>query len=320
LSRVLVTGAAGFVGRILCRALAERGYVVRAAVRRPCSVSGAAEIVEAADLGAQRDWRELLEGVDCVIHAAGRAHVRPIREANWREYFRTNTLATENLAWAAADGGARRFVYVSSVKVNGEETKGSAFRATDEPAAQDIYGISKWLGEQAVLRVAGRTRMQAIVIRSPLVYGPGVRGNFLRLMRLIDRGIPLPLANISNARSLVNVWNLCDLLTHVLETGPGLGRIWMVSDGEDLSTPELIRRLARAMRRRPRLLAVPPGALRGCARVMGREAEYTRLCGSLVVDASETRRGLEWQPPVSVDEGIERTVAWYAEGAARHDR
>lgn len=288
--------------------------------QRERSVPGAAEIVETADLGARRDWREMLDGIDCIIHAAGRAHVWPIGEADWREYFRTNTLASENLAWAAADHGVRRFVYVSSVKVNGEATQGTAFRAADEPAPQDVYGLSKWLGEQVVLRIASRTRMQAVIIRPPLVYGPGVRGNFLRLMRLIDKGVPLPLASISNVRSLVNVWNLCDLLIHVLESRTGPDEVWMVSDGEDLSTPELIRRLARAMRRRPRLLSVPAGALLGCARLLGKRAEYTRLCGSLVVDASETRRRLDWQPPISVDEGMERTAAWYAEEIGRRDR
>lgn len=280
---------------------------------------GAAEIVDSIDLGARRDWREMLAGVDGVIHAAGRAHVWPIGEADWQDYFRTNTLASENLAWAAADSGVRRFVYVSTVKVNGEATQGAAFRAADEPAPQDVYGLSKWLGEQAVLRIGSRTRMQAIVIRPPLVYGPGVRGNFLRLMRLIDQGFPLPLAGISNVRSLVNVWNLSDLLIHTLESRQGPGEVWMVSDGEDLSTPELIRRLARAMRRQPRLLSVPPGALLGCARLLGRSVEYMRLCGSLVVEASETRHRLEWQPPISVDEGMERTAAWYAEEGGRRD-
>lgn len=292
--------------------------MVRAAVRRPQrTVSGAAEIVEVTDLRAEQNWRQMLDGVDCVIHAAGRAHVWPIGEADWGDYFRTNTLASENLAWAAADNGVRRFVYVSSVKVNGEATKGTAFRAGDEPAPQDVYGLSKWLGEQVVLRIGGRTRMQAVVIRPPLVYGPGVRGNFLRLMRLIDAGFPLPLASINNVRSLVNVWNLCDLLVHVLESRTGPDEVWMASDGEDLSTPELIRRLARAMKRRPRLIGVSPGALLGCARLLGRGAEYARLCGSLAVDASETRLRLGWQPPISVDEGMERTAAWYAEEAGR---
>lgn len=295
--------------------------MVRAAVRRPeRSLPGATEIVEVTDLRAEPDWRQVLDGIDCVIHAAGLAHVWPIGEADWGDYFRTNTLASENLAWAAADNGVRRFVYVSSVKVNGEATKGTAFRASDEPAPQDVYGLSKWLGERAVLRIAGRTRLQAVIIRPPLVYGPGVRGNFLRLMRLIDAGFPLPVASISNVRSLVSVWNLCDLLIHVLESRPRPDGVWMVSDGEDLSTPELIRRLARAMKRRPRLIGMPPGALLGCARLLGRREEYVRLCGSLAVDAGETRRRLEWQPPISVDEGMERTAAWYAEEVGRRDR
>lgn len=200
--------------------------------------------------------------------------------------------------------------------MNGEETTGRAYTADDEPHPRDIYGKSKWLGERALFEAAGKGHMEPVVVRSPLVYGPGVRANFLRLLRLVDAQRPLPLGAISNRRSLVSVWNLADLLINVLENPAAAGRAWMVSDGDDLSTPELIRRIAAAMGRQPRLLRVPVGLLRAVGRVVGRTEEVARLCGSLAVDTSTTCRVLGWAAPVSVDEGLRRTVAAYLDTSA----
>jgi UDP-glucose 4-epimerase len=226
-------------------------------------------------------------------------------------YMETNAYGTRCLAEAAARAGVRRFVFLSTVKVNGERTVGRAYTATDDPRPMDSYGTSKWLGEKSVFEVAARTGMEATVVRSPLVYGPGVRANFLRLLRWVDGQRPLPLAAVENRRSLVSVWNLCDLLGHLLRCPEAPGRLWMVSDGEDLSTPELVRRIGRAMNRRVRLIAVPTSLLRSCGRLLRREAEIARLCGSLTVDVERTRRELAWNPPVTVDEALARTVAWY---------
>lgn len=318
--RILVTGATGFVGHVLCDVLERSGYRVRAALRRDGSIAGdAVETVVVGDIGRDTDWRATLNGVECIIHVAGRAHVLHDKCADsHRLYMETNALGTRRLAEAAARADVRRFVFLSSVKVNGEETPGHAYTSSDEPHPQDTYAVSKWAGEQAVLEVAATTGIEAAVVRSPLVYGPGVRANFLRLMQWVDRQWPLPLAAIDNRRSLVSVWNLCDLLMHLLESPAASGRIWMVSDGEDLSTPELIRRIARSMQREARLLAVPAGLLRFGAGLSGRKAEIARLCGSLVVDIAQTRNQLGWTPPVTMQDALARTVAWYLSRECLH--
>jgi UDP-glucose 4-epimerase len=263
------------------------------------------------DIGANTDWQEALGGVDFVIHAAARAHRVNDPDCNANLYTATNTDGTSCLARQASRAGVRRFVFLSTVKVNGEETDGRAYTAADEPHPQDAYGKSKWLAENAVNDIAAQMGMQAVIVRPPLVYGPGVRANFYRLMRWIDKQRPLPLGAIHNRRSLVSVWNLCDLLANILENPAATRGTWMVSDANDMSTPELIRRIAAAMHRRARLLRVPITLLRTAASLSGRTAEVTRLCGSLPVDISRTRSALGWSPPMSVDDGLSRTVAWY---------
>jgi nucleoside-diphosphate-sugar epimerase len=319
MTRVLVTGATGFVGHVLCETLTRAGFTVRAAVRTPRAlVAGIAESVAVGDIGAATDWEAALLGVDCVIHAAARAHVLHGDPAGSDLYFETNERGTQSLADAAVRARVRRFVYLSSVKVNGEEASGKGYTSTDEPHPLDAYGISKWRAEQHLARLAALTGMETVIVRSPLVYGPRVRANFLRLMRWVDRGLPLPLAAVTNRRSLVSIWNLCDLLVHVLTHQSAPGRTWMVSDGEDLSTPELIRRIGSAMARRVRLIPVPVGLLQSFAHLLGRRAEIARLCGSLTVDITATRVALGWSPPVTLDSALARTVAWYlAEGRVR---
>jgi UDP-N-acetyl-alpha-D-quinovosamine dehydrogenase len=310
--RVLVTGATGFVGQPLCELLAHSGFVVRAALRNDRAVSACiAEKAVVGDIAATTDWRVALDGVDVVLHIAARVHVLNDAGASVQLYSKTNAQGTERLAKASAQAGIRRFVFLSSVKVNGEETTGHAYSPHDEPQPQDVYGTSKWLAEKHVMEVAGGTGMEAVIVRSPLVYGPGVRANFLRLLRWVDKEWPLPLGAIKNERSLVSIWNLCDLLALLLEHPLAPGRTWMVSDGEDVSTPELIQRLGRAMNRKVRLLPVPMSLLRLFGRLTRRDAEVARLCGSLLVNIDSTRRELEWVPPIKLDEGLARTVAAY---------
>jgi nucleoside-diphosphate-sugar epimerase len=312
LKRVLVTGATGFVGHTLCQVLAKAGYEIRAATRTPGAVvAGAAEQVTVGEIGPSTDWRPALQGIDFIIHSAARAHRvnDPIENSN--QYIATNTDGTACLARAASQAGVRRFVFLSTIKVNGEETEGVAYTATDRPDPQDAYATSKWLAEQKVNDIAAQTSMQAVIVRPPLVYGPGVRANFLRLLRWVDRQRPLPLAAIRNRRSLVSVWNLCDLLVNILENPVATHGTWMVSDANDLSTPELIRRIAAAMHRPTRLLPVPVKLLEVAGGMLGRAAEVRRLCGSLVVDVSRTRTALGWSPPMTVDEALARTIAWY---------
>jgi nucleoside-diphosphate-sugar epimerase len=320
MKRIFVTGATGFVGTVLCRVLADHGYVVRAAVRPGRAVpEGCSEHALIDDLVTYSQWPSALAGVDFVMHLAARAHVLNDPRQNAGRYVAINAEATQRLAQAAAEAGVRRFVYLSSIKVNGEETTGRAYTALDTPSPLDAYGESKWLGEQHVMAVANAGSMQAAIVRPPLIYGPGVRANFLRLLRWVDAERPLPLGAIHNRRSLVSIWNLCDLLIRVLESPAAAGRPWMVSDGADCSTPELIRMIATAMNRRARLLYVPVGLLQVGGLLIGKRAEIARLCGSLAVDITATRKELDWSPPLSGAEAISRTVQWYLTKGAHAD-
>ncbi|MFL6601422.1 MAG: NAD-dependent epimerase/dehydratase family protein [Steroidobacteraceae bacterium] len=310
--RVLVTGANGFVGSALCHALVHAGHMPRAALRNDGPLpAGAAEKVIVGDISLAVDWGAALNGVDAIVHAAARAHILHDSPDNARLYRAANSDATRRLADAAARAGVRRFIYVSSIKVNGEESAGGAYTPADPPNPQDAYGQSKLLAENAVLEVSARTGMEVAIVRPPLVYGPGVRANFLRLLRWVEAGRPLPLGSVNNRRSLVSIWNLCDLLVRLLHDPTPSGRVWLVSDAEDLSTPDLIRRIGGAMGRKVTLLPVPVPLLQGFAALAGKRAEITRLCGSLSVDVSQTRSQLAWSPPVPVSEALARTVAWY---------
>jgi nucleoside-diphosphate-sugar epimerase len=309
--RVLVTGATGFVGRVLCSALSQDGYIVRAALREERTLASHDERVIVGDIGPETNWTAALEDVDFVIHAAARAHIVRDSPKNAALYFETNVAGTRALAEASMLAQVRRFIFVSSVKVNGEETTSQPFRSSDPPRSEDAYGESKRLAEMAIAELAERSRMETVVVRPPLVYGSGVRANFLRLMRWIDQGRPLPFGAINNSRSLVSVWNLCALLVNVLHNAAAPGGTWMVSDGNDVSTPELVRRLAACMGRPANLLSIPGGVLRCLGAITGRAAEVRRLCGSLQVDISATRRSLGWEPPVPLHDGLARTVAWY---------
>lgn len=312
MTRVLVTGASGFVGSVLCELLACSGYVVRAAGRAVRPASGAsAEHVLVGDLGGDPRWQEALAGVDIVVHLAARAHILNDPPANASLYARANALGTSNLAQQAAAAGVRQFVFLSSVKVNGEATTLRAFTSQDEPQPRDAYGVSKWQGEQFAMAIGQQSGMRVAIIRSPLIYGSGVKANFFRLMRWVDEEKPLPFGAVKNRRSLVSVWNLCDLILRVVAgPTPAVGA-WMVSDGRDLSTPELVRLLAAAMGRRARLFSIPVGMLRFLAAAAAQRAQLARLCGSLVVDISSTHAELGWSPPLSVEEGLARTARWY---------
>jgi UDP-glucose 4-epimerase len=312
MSRVLVTGATGFIGSVLCEALARADYQVRGALRTERAVPAAiAEKVIVGDIDSTTDWTQALQGVDCVIHAAARSHVlHPARDSA-NLYFETNEHGTQRLANVAAQMQVKRFIYLSSVKVNGEETRERAYWPGDEPHPQDDYGLSKWHAEQHVTAAAVHSGMQTVIVRPPLVYGPRVRANFLRLLNWVERGWPLPLGAVRNSRSLVNVWNLCDFLLLLLTHPKAPGHTWLVSDGEDLSTPDLMRRIGAAMGRRVRLPSVPVALLQLSADLLGRRGELARLCGSLVVDITQSRAELGWSPPVTVDDALARTVAWY---------
>ena len=288
---ILVTGATGFVGRALCPALAAAGWAVCAAGR-----------AETGDIGPTTGWSELVAGADAVVHLAARVHVMRDGAADpAAEYHRVNRDGTAALARAAAAAGVRRFVFVSTVKVHGE-TSDHALAAADPARPADEYARSKWAAEQALAGTADA--MQKIVLRPPLVYGPGVGGNFRTLMDLVARGLPLPFGGLDNRRSLLALDNLVSAILWALDAPPGT---YLPGDGEDLSTPGLIRRLAAAMGRPARLFAAPEAALRLGARLLGRAAAFDRLAGSLTVDA----RLPGWRPAVTVDAALAATAAWY---------
>ncbi len=314
---VLVTGANGFVGNHLCRALLARGFDVRAAVRRGPDgdelKSAGCEVVSVGDLASDTDWVTALAEVDEVVHLAARPDLTDPDGVPPDGDHRVDVAATMGLAQAAASAGVRRLVFVSSVKVHGEHTSGPnhVFLETDPPAPGEPYGQSKWEAEQVLREIAGNSELELVIVRSPLVYGPGVKGNFLELMRAIDRGRPLPLGAIRNARSLIYVGNLVSALIRCLTHPAACGRTYLVSDGEDLSTPELVRRLAKALGHPARLIPVPAALLRMMGSLTGQRAAVRRLQGSLRVDSARIQHELDWHPPYSLDEGLRATAQAY---------
>lgn len=318
---VLVTGASGFVGRRLVGSLLGAGQAVRAACRSPQTFAAgicSAELSLVGDLDAATDWRQAVDGVDAIVHLAARVHVMQERTDDpLAEFRRVNVEGTLALARQAASAGVRRFVFVSSIKVNGEATSlGLPFTADDVPAPSDAYGISKHEAETALMALSMQTGMEVVVIRPVLVYGPGVGANFRSMMRWLKKGIPLPLNAVDNRRSMVAVDNLVDLITLCLHHPAAVGQVFLASDGDDLSTPELLRRVARALGRRARLFSVPQGLLVFAANILGKGAVAQRLCGSLQADIAKNRRLLGWTPPVTVDGGLAITARHFADPPA----
>lgn len=312
---ILVTGAIGFIGRAVCARLAQLGHRVKAAVRDPeraRALPAMIECVTVPDLSGGTDWGNALDGSAGVIHLVSPAGLPGANEQQQLEHFRSiNVEGSARLARAAAARGVRRFVYMSTLKVNGETSPAAGFTENDVPEPQEPYAISKWEAEQRLKEVASETRLELVVLRPPIVYGPGARGNFLALMRAVARGIPLPLASVRNLRSLIYVENLADAAVACLTHAQAAGKTYLVSDGEDVSTPELVRRIAAALGVRPRLLPCPIALLRLGAAALGRADDAARLLGSLQVDSSKIRRELGWNPRFSLDEGLGETARWY---------
>lgn len=318
---ILVTGASGFVGRALTEHLAALpGHQVRAALRNPTrypSPPAGVTLSTVGDLSPDTDWQAALEHVGAVVHCAARVHVMNETAADpLTEFRRVNVAGAVNLARQARAAGVRRFVFVSSIKVNGEQTSpGKPFTADDTPAPNDPYGVSKLEAEQALLALGRQTGMEVVIVRPVLVYGPGVKANFLSMIRWLDKGVPLPLGGIrSNRRSIVALDNLVDLLTVCLTHPGAAGQVFLASDGEALSTTTLLERVAAALGKPPLLLPVPAPLLALAARMLGKPGVAQRLCGSLEVDIGKNRLLLDWTPPVNVDTALHKTVAAYRRG------
>jgi UDP-glucose 4-epimerase len=304
--RVLVTGATGFVGRALCEHLTSNGHTVIPAVRRK---AGLADEVVVGNLGATTDWHIALAGCDAVVHLAARVHVMDDQAQEPEAVYRAiNIEATLNLARQAAAAGVKRLVYISSIKVNGEGAD-APYRETDAPAPEGAYAKSKWEAEQGLRRIEQETGLEVVILRPPLVYGPGVKANFLRLMDTVRRGWPLPLGAIRNRRSLLYLGNFVDAIRLCVEYPGAAGQTFLLDDGEAVSTPELIRALASAMGQPSRLLAVPVGVLEMAGILLGKRAAVERLTGSLYVDSSAIRSRLSWAPPHTLQQGLAATVA-----------
>lgn len=305
---ILVTGSTGFVGSALCDTLRARGSGVRAAVRH-----GAGDgQVNVGNLDGHTDWRAALAGCSTVIHLAARVHVMQDTEQDpMRAYREVNVDATVNLARQARAAGVQRFVFVSSVKVNGEATGAQPYRASDPPHPVDPYGVSKLEAEQALQQCARESGLDVVIVRPPLVYGPGVKANFRNLMKLVHLGVPLPFGRVGNYRSMVALDNLVDLLIVCSSHPHAPGEIFMVSDGHDLNIAELVTLIASAMRKKLWLLPIPPAFLTRAAALLGKAAIADRLLGTLQVDIENTKAKLEWAPVVAPQAAIDKTVAYY---------
>jgi len=314
MSTVLVTGASGFVGSHLCKLLELKGHTVRRAARSlaESARSGDADWIETGDINAETDWRPALEDVDAVVHLAARVHVLKESLADPLTAFReVNTLATENLASQAAEQGIRRFVYFSSIKAAVSTTTTGSLREDDPAHPEGAYGLSKYEAELAVLRIGRESELEPVIIRPPLVYGPGVGGNFLRMLNIVRKGIPLPFRSVDNARSLVSIFNLCDFVVRCLDHPAAANQIFNVSDGRDLSTPGMLEAIGVAMSRDVRLWRFPPQLLRVILASVGRGDDFDRLFGSLSVNTDKARDVIGWKPVMSVSEGFQETVDWY---------
>jgi UDP-N-acetyl-alpha-D-quinovosamine dehydrogenase len=310
-STILVTGASGFVGRAVVPRLQEAGHRIKALSRTPGKVPASVEPL-IGNIESEIDWAPRLAGVDTVVHLAARVHVMHETAGDPLARFRSlNRDATVRLATGAARAGVRRFVFVSSIKVNGEATTGTPFRAGDRPAPLDPYGVSKWEAEERLREVAKETGMEVVVIRPPLVHGAGAGGNLRRFLGLIARGFPLPFGAIRNSRRLVGVRNLADLLAISVSHPSAPGQVFLAGDAESVSTATLARSIGVALGRAARLVPVPVGLLRLGGAITGRSGEIDRLVGSLELDIGPTCSTLGWTPPLTFQEGItEMATAW----------
>lgn len=314
--KILVTGASGFVGVPLSRHLLTIGHQVVGAVRSHYSlppVSSKIQMKVIGDIDERSDWRDCLSGVECVIHLANRAHVMCEQSKNPLALYRkVNTEGTLNLARQAAEMGVRRFIFISSIKVNGESSSsGQVLTPRDQYIPLDPYGLSKYEAELGLKLVAQKTGLEVVVIRPPLIYGPGVKANFLRMMSWVEKGVPLPLGSINNQRSMLGLDNLINFIEVCLTHADAVGQIFLVSDDQDVSTTGLLKEIASAMNRSSRLLSIPQYIVEKLIILFGQRHISERLCGSLRLDISLAKERLSWKPPYTFKDQLRKTVLDY---------
>jgi nucleoside-diphosphate-sugar epimerase len=313
MKKIFVTGASGFIGNPLCKTLSNSNFFVRGSIRSDdlFLTNNQIEYVSVGNINHQTYWKDILNGIDCIIHCAGRAH-RMNENRNSNEYYLMNTESTKNLAEQAAEAGVKRLIFLSSIKVNGEFTNkiGSKhkFFFNDIPNAKDVYAKSKLEAEKILFEISSRLGLEVVVIRLPLTYGNNVKGNLARLIKIIRQNFPLPLSMIENQRSMIGVDNLIDLLICCIDHPKANGKIFLASDGKDLSTSDLIKLIASSMGRKANLFPLPIFILKFLGLIFKRREEINRLIGSLRIDNSYTKETLNWTPPISVEEGIRRMV------------
>jgi len=307
--KVLVTGANGFIGRNLCTFLKEKGCFVRCVVRNNLrDVSGVDEYIQVGDINELTDWQQALFGVDTIIHLAARVHIMNDPAVNPMEAFRkVNVLGTERLARMAVKAGVKRFIFLSSIGVNGEFTEKGSFTEDDIPNPVGAYVVSKWEAEQSLQKVT-ENRMKVVILRAPLVYGSDAPGNFGRLMHLIKAHMPLPFGRIKNLRSFIYLGNLVDAIFTCIQHPKAAGETFLVSDGQDVSTPDLIKMIACAMNKKVVLFSLHPSILKALCRILGKSEEFEKFTVTLLVDSSKIKNLLGWKPPFTLEEGIRETV------------
>lgn len=310
--KILVTGASGFVGQALTEVL-ERNNINIVKVSRQSKHDLTSKACYAIpDIAEFTDWQSLLSDCDVVIHLAARVHMMNDKATDpLVEFIKTNVDNTLSLAKQAVSYGVKRFVFVSSIKVNGESTDGVPFSKLSKADPQDPYAISKYRAELALMELSKNTGIEIVILRPPLIYGPNVKANFLTLMNIVDKQIPLPLGCVNNKRSLLYVDNLVDALIVCATHEVAAGKTFLVSDGEDVSTPELMKRIANALGKSSRVFYFPSLLIHFFSKLIGKKAEFDRLTQSLVIDSSEIRRELNWQPPYTLDQGLKATARWY---------
>lgn len=309
---VLITGANGFLGQKLCTEMLLQGRRVKAATRSADSLVAGIEPAIVGSIGGKTSWADVLSGVDTVVHLAARVHMIHDEATDTLAEFRTvNVDGTLNLARQAVKSGVKRFLFLSTIGVNGNETHGVPFDELSEAAPHSDYSVSKYEAERGLQEIALNNFMEIVIIRSPLIYGPNAPGNFAKLINLISKSYPLPLGAIRNQRSIISIYNLLDFIITCIDEPQASNQIFMVSDGEDLSTTELICRLAAALNVPTHLLPVPQKFLKACFVLLGKGSLAQQLCGSLQVDITKAVKMLDWNPPVSVNEGLRHTAEYF---------